>query len=288
MFMKAVALLLLCSCSNEPELTEASDRQVPMQVSASVVTETKALVDGVTLPAGSRLGIKLVDNEGLSYDQQIYDNVPFATNDGLSWTAEGDQAILLSATLGQAYAYYPYVADMDMQAIPISSADDPADQVDYMYSAAPALVNNGQPMATFPMNHALSIVRFQIERGTYVGDGVVSSVTLQGQTASHTGWLNVLTGAVTATGAGHLFSYPKALRLGQSAYGQFCVVPAGTESALRFELVMDGQTYQVSTGSLTLQSGKVYNYSLTIDSPGITISPLYMTPWEDEIHWVEV
>ena len=285
LFLLGAASLLLASCSNELDVPVsqaiADGGTTPLGINVLANPTTKALVEGNTIPSG-QIGVKLVDAGGSTYDNLSYNNIFYSTTDGASWTVDPDHKILLSATEGKAYAYYPYSSDVsDFTAISISSAADPAQQVDYMYGNEATGLKNSNPTASFTMSHAMSIVNFTIAKGTYTGTGSITSVKMKGNTASNTGTMNAVAGTVTATAAGYEFESTNSLTLG-SASGKFIVVPSGVSSALDFKVVMDGQTYTASTTDVTLESGKVYKYTLTMSSTGLTINTVTVTPWGSE------
>ena len=255
----------------------------PLQINVVANLISKALVTGSNFTGSAKIGVKLVDDGGTTYDNQTYNNIYYSTSDGTSWMIDPAKSILLSATPGTAYAYYPFTdnASLDFTAIPISSAANPNDQVDYMYGNVASGLKNSNPTASFTMNHAMSIVNFEIARGNYTGTGAITSVTMKGNTASNTGTMNAVAGTVTATNAGYEFTSTTALSLG-SATGKFIVVPSGTSSVLDFKVVMDGQTYTASTAPVELESGEVYKYTLKMSSTGMTVSTVTVTPWGSE------
>ena len=96
-----------------------------MSINVLANQTTKSLVEGNTIQSG-QIGVKLVDAGGSTYDNLSYNNIFYSTTDGASWTVDSDHKILLSATEGKAYAYYPYSSEVsDFKAITISSAADP-------------------------------------------------------------------------------------------------------------------------------------------------------------------
>ena len=287
LFLLGAASLLLASCTNEldvPVNQAVGGGNTPLSINVVANPVTKALVEGNTIQSG-QIGVKLVDDGGATYDSQTYNNIYYSTSDGNTWTIDGTKSIMLSATEGKAYAYYPYAenANLDFTAIPISSADDPTDQVDYMYGNEASGLKNSNPTASFTMSHAMSIVNFTIAKGSYTGTGSITSVKMKGNTASNTGTMNAEAGTVTATNKEYEFESTNSLTLGSSSTGKFIVVPSGESSTLDFKVVMDGQTYTASTTTaVTLESGKVYKYSLTMNSTGLTVSQVAVTPWGDE------
>ena len=286
-FLGAVSLLL-ASCSNELDMpvNEALvEGKTPLSVNVLANPSTKALVNSTALPGGSKIGVKLVKSaDGSAYDNKTYNNIFYSTTDGNSWTVDPANQILLSATEGKAYAYYPYSSEVsDFKAILISSASNPNEQTDYMFGSVQSGLKNSNPTANFTMSHAMAIVNFEIAKGSYTGTGSITSVTMKGNTASNTGTMTAEAGTVTATNQGYEFESTNSLTLGNSSTGKFIVVPSGESSQLDFKLVMDGQTYTASTTSaVTLESGKVYKYTLTMNSTGLTVNTVTVTPWGDE------
>lgn len=130
------------------------------------------------------------------------------------------------------------------------------------------------------MSHAISIVNFTIAKGTYSGSGAITRVKMKGNTASNTGTMNAVAGSVTATNKGYEFESTASLTLGSST-GKFIVVPSGETSTLDFKVVMDEQTYADPTDPVALKSGKVYKFTLTMNSTGMTVSTVTVNPWAD-------
>ena len=278
----------MASCSNEldmPRNETLVEGKTPLSVNVLANPSTKALVNSTALPGGSKIGVKLVKSaDGSAYDNKTYNNIFYSTTDGNSWTVDPANQILLSATEGKAYAYYPYSSEVsDFKTISISSAANPTDQIDYMYGNVATGLKNSNPTANFTMSHAMAIVNFEIAKGSYTGTGSITSVKMKGNTASNRGTMNAEAGTVTATNKGYEFTSTNSLTLGNSSTGKFIVVPSGELSQLDFKLVMDGQTYTASTTTaVTLESGKVYKYTLTMSSTGLTVNTVTVTPWGTE------
>ena len=287
LFFGAIVSLLLASCTNEldvPVNEALGVGNTPLSINVVANPVTKALVSGAVLPNNSQIGVKLVDAGGSTYDSQTYNNIFYSTTDGNSWTIDGTKSIMLSATEGTAYAYYPYSDGVsDFKAISISSASNPNDQTDYMFGSVQSGLKNSNPTASFTMRHAMAIVNFEIAKGSYTGTGSITSVKMKGNTASNTGTMNAEAGTVTATNKGYEFESTNSLTLGNSSTGKFIVVPSGESSKLDFKLVMDGQTYTASTTTaVRLASGQVYKYTLTMNSTGLTVNTVTVTPWGTE------
>ena len=287
LFFGAIVSLLMESCSSELDIPVnqvlEGEGNTPLSINVVANPVTKALVNGAVLPNNSQIGVKLVDAGGSTYDSQTYNNIFYSTTDGNTWDIDGTKSILLSATEGKAYAYYPYSDGVsDFKAISISSASNPNDQTDYMFGSVQSGLKNSNPTASFTMSHAMAIVNFEIAKGSYTGTGSITSVKMKGNTASNTGTMNAEAGTVTATNKGYEFESTSALTLGSTPKGKFIVVPSGESSQLDFKVVMDGQTYTASTTDVTLASGQVYKYTLTMNSTGLTVNTVTVTPWGTE------
>ena len=282
LFVLGAASLLFAACTEELQLPDSlvlAGDITPLSINVLTNPTTKALVEGNSITSG-KIGVKLVDATGTTYDSQTYNNIFYNTTNGNTWSVDAEHKILLSATEGKAYAYYPYTenASLDFTAIPISSAANPDEQIDYMFGNEATGLKNSNPTANFTMSHAMSIVNFTVAKGTYTGAGSIISVKMKGNTASNTGTMNAVAGSVTASNPGYEFTSTNSLTLG-SATGKFIVVPSGTQSALDFKVVMDGQTYTATTADVTLESGQIYKYTLTMNSTGLTVSTVTVTPW---------
>ena len=112
--------------------------------------------------------------------KKSYNNIKYT-----SFTPDATQIwsgadILLSATAGKAYAYYPYADGTAITAIALNVANND----DVLYDASGVTVTNASPMATFQLNHALSLVTVDIVRNTYTGTGSVSAFSLKAKKAS--------------------------------------------------------------------------------------------------------
>ena len=213
------------------------------------------------------------------YDNNTYNNVEYHSNDGAAWGIVTG-SVMLSATEGTVYGYYPYSASVsDVTAVPISATDSK----DYMYATPKTGVKNSNATVDLVMNHALSVVKFSISKAStngYTGAGAISSVKLEGATLGASGTMDITSGTVTAT-ADEL-TYGTALALNGTNTGELFAVPTGVESGIKFSVVMDGQTYTATTGNVTLVQGQRYTYTLNMSSTGLTVNTVTVTEWGDQ------
>ena len=286
-FLLGAASLLLAACTEELQLPDSLalvGNTTPLCINVLANPETKDIagqVTGAALPANSSIGITLIKTGALDgkYDNNTYNNVEYHSNDGAAWGIVTG-SVMLSATEGTVYGYYPYsVTASDVTAVPISATDSK----DYMYANPKTGVKNANASVDLVMNHALSVVKFTINKAStngYTGAGNISSVKLEGATLGSSGTMDITTGTVSAT-AGEL-TYSTALALNGTNTGELFAVPTGTESGIKFSVSMDGQTYTATTGNVTLAQGQRYTYTLNMSSTGLTVSSVTVTPWGDE------
>ena len=286
-----IAGLASSSCENElqEEMVTGLMEKTPLsiQVAAGQVEDasTKALVEGNSLPVGSEIGLRVVQAGKSTYDGTTYENGK-SSFDGTKWNVASD--VLLSATPGTVYAYYPHNSSLaNPEAIAMTASTAPGGGTDYMYATTNS-VSQKAPTAALTMKHALTAVKVSIQKGTYQGAGKVTALTWTSDGAGTGGSLNAKTGAVSSvTGTGTAFN---AGLTAESSYTitttakdyTFMAVPAGTSKALSFSVTLDGQTFTVNSAAVTLGQGKLHQYILTMDAKTMTVSKVTLTDWANQ------
>ena len=251
----------------------------PLSINVETYPLTKGIITENYLPDGAKIGVTLLQSsDGAKYDGWDYNNIFYKATGTSSqtWAIDETKEINLSTTEGIAYAYYPYNSSLsDIEQVSISATDGN----DYMYAEPMNGLMNSNANATFTMHHALSIIRVNVVRGTYTGTGSITSLKLEGNTLGSSGVMNAKTGGVTASPAE--LEYASILNLGGTA--ELCVVPTGQSSTIKFTLEIDGQTYKVtSSNPITVGSGKVYKYILTINSNELLTKTVGVSLWGNE------
>lgn len=284
----AAICAMLASCDNhlpEPDVPSREDK-VPLElnVQASPATQTKGLIYGTTMPDGSCLGIAVVEPDMDTYDGESYLNIPYeaVTKDGAQVWNPVDEPILLSTTSGNAFAYYPYSEDVtSLKEIPVKATSD--HQVDYMYAKKINSVKKSTPTASMTLNHALCAVRLSIIRGTYKGEGVITSASVKGDILAGAAILNAMDGTLSSIeGVGEPIA-PEMDPITVSSESQridILAVPSGTKSTVEIELCIDGRTINlVSKDALNLLSGQIGNIVIKIDEGSAYITSTDVTEW---------
>lgn len=269
-----------CTSDQEGQLNEltSSQNQLKLNVNTSAITASRALIEETYLPDNSEIGVTLLASDGNAYDGKTYSNIKFTADGTTSQTWTGSSNILLSATPGNVYAYYPYSSSVtDITAVPVETGT----QTDYMYATEVTGVYDAESEVDITMNHALSAIRFALKKGTYTGTGTVTSVSVTSTAAATGATMNSKTGTLSNfTGSGNEISVTKGISLTTTEQNaDVIVVPTGTNAALTLKVVIDGKTYSVTTDALTLSKSNIYKYTVTVNSTSLELSGVTVGDW---------
>ena len=269
-----------CTSEQEGQLNElvSSKNKLKLNVNTSAITDSRALIEETYLPDDSEIGVTLLASDGNKYDGKTYSNIKFTADGTTSQTWTGSSDILLSATSGNVYAYYPYSSSVtDITTVPVETGT----QTDYMYATEVTDVYDADSEVDITMNHALSAIRFALKKGTYTGTGTVTSVSVTSTAAATGATMNAKTGALSSfSGSGSEISVTKGISLTTSEQNaDVIVVPTGTNAALTLKVVIDGKTYSVKTDALTLSKGNIYKYTVTVNSTSLELSGVTVGDW---------
>ena len=289
-FLGAIVTFLFVSCSSELDsaLKGCNDEFVPLKISVTDEPLSKVTGQnlGPSLSDGAEIGVFVTASDGSLYDGKVYDNILFTANgtgENQTWSVDENTPILLSSTKGKVFAYYPrQESGASLNSITISN-----DGNDWMYTpSASSEVYIANPSAQLCMEHAMTIIRVNIVAGNEITSGTVSRLALNGDCWATSATLDLQNGTIdsyvgkgeelTATDLGSLSSSP----LSQD----FWVVSNKTSSRIAFTLGVGSDQFIVHTPTdVTLERGKVYNYTLSVENlKEITLSSVYVTDWTSE------
>lgn len=262
----AILLATLCtSCLLIEEPVEPDNRLMIEIAGSGMETETKAPILTTVFQDAAALSVFLDDGDG-NYDGRNYNNIKFSKSAGASSPFALASDILLSATSGTLYGYYPYSSSITSAAsIPM----DVATQTDYMYATAVSGLTMKNRNATLQMKHAMCCVRLVFSKGSYGGAGNVTQVSIASDGLAKTGTLNARNGAVSSlTGAGTAYVSTTSFTLPASGTvtKDYLMIPTGTAAPVTISCVIDGKTYTIQTSSVTMTPGKILSYEV---SPGV-------------------
>ena len=279
-YMTACAVAMFASC-NKIDMSDIKSNVLDINVRNGAAT--KAVVEGTTLPTGSEIGLFVTDDNGIAYDGNYLANVKYtATGEGETqkWNTETD--IMLSAKTATINAYYPYDESIvDITSIPIEVTS--AVQKDWMWGTPVSGLNNKNSSATISMNHALAAVRLNLVKGNFVGTGNVDYVSIKSNAAATSAIMNAKNGSLTnKKGNNTLFENNEEFIISEEGkIIDFIVVPTGSESTIYISMIINGEEMKATTSAVTLESGKLYEYVVSVGVDALQLNNLNVTEWID-------
>lgn len=282
-FFAALLSMSLSACNTG--LLDQPEEVSRLKVKIRNNVQTKGLIEGNTLADGSEVGVTVLKTDNSDYDGiDGFKNVKFiASSDGGSqkWTPTKD--ILLSATKGTLYAYYPYSTSVtDISAVPVSATSE--NQTDYMYGTPVSNLNNKNATAEVTLEHALAAVRLNISKGSFSGAGKITAVSVSGEAIATGANLDTMTGELSDfTGKGTAIS-PVFESFTVSATPEvkdFIVIPTGETKPFTISIKVDGVTIEANTPAIDLREGVIAEFDVKVNSKAITIGSVSVTPWSN-------
>ena len=274
-----LVLATLFGCSKEDTVVKSSyGSHLDIRVAVGS-RQSRALVDA--FQTGDKVGLFVVSDKASDYTGSAYKNVvATAVVDGGATSWNLVQEVNLTDDGAGVYAYYPYNKDVtDYTAIPV----DATLQTDYLYGVSSTEVSAMQPNADIVMHHALSAVRVSLHRGSYTGDGVVSSVGVIGNVVARSGSLNAVDGSLSSLlDVGADISVPTTgATLDADAETEVIFVPVIASSGAELTVFadIDGVTYTYTHQVGSMLAGTVYNYNLVMDESGFTLADMTVGDW---------
>ena len=284
----AVLCSLLAACQERlPEpitLDDQDSAPLELEVIANPASETRGPIYDTTLPEGARIGVAIVENNLDTYNGKTIMNIPYEAktkNGSQVWEAVNEE-ILLTNTSGNAYAYYPYSEDItSLKEIPLKASS--THQVDYLHAKKVGGLRKSNTKASIYFYHILGIVRLSVTRGTYTGEGVITSASVGGEGIAGKAMLNTIDARVTDYEDVGVHIGPPIEPFTISSEKQWrdiIVVPTKTDAKLEIELCIDGRKVMVETSrNTTISGGYINNINITIDKGSAYVTSTDVTEW---------
>ena len=279
----ACALLAACDRLPEPEITPVDDR-APLKLKVtSIQTPTKGTILSTVMLDDSCLGVAVMESGKTTYDGGSYLNVPYraSSSDGIQVWNPVQDPILLSNTTGYGYAYYPYSEEINtLESIPVHATSD--HQIDYLISNKIYGLQKNNPNANVTMYHAISAVRLAVKRGTYEGEGVITSASIKGDALAGYAVLNAMTGTLSSIDDIGLKITPTMDPVTVTSDVQWIdilAVPSGQSSTVDIELCIDGKTTKLTTKAFALSQGYISRVNITVDKGSAYVTSTDVDEW---------
>ena len=265
------------SCTNESEVFKQSSPKLDVKFGVAL-QQARAIFTDASLPSGSVVGAMLDDGTATDYDS--YSPLYFtATGAGDSQTWASNTDVVLTETEGTLYAYYPYDANVDISAIPVDMTA--ADQTDWLYATPVADVNEDNASVAVTLNHALSNINVSLVKGSYVGTGNVTSISVKSDGIAPKGTFNAAQatpGYTAFEDEGTVLERTITTTLGGTAT-DIMVIPTGSSAIITFNVTVDGTVFTATSAAVELEKGSSYKYTLTLNSTFMSVSEVTVTPW---------
>lgn len=268
--------LLACSYVDIPQ-----NQHVRLDIQVKAGIATKGMITDKTLPSGSSVGLFVTDDSGVTYNGMPMNNIQYtSTGEGSSQIWLTDEDIKLSGTNATLKGYYPFSDNVtDITAIAIEASSDV--QTDWMYATPVTELNNKNFTTVLSMNHALAAVRLNLIRDSYNGVGEITSVSFTSEGAATNAVLNATDGSLNSiTGAGATYTSNEAFSLtAEKKTIEFITVPAGVSAPISLSVMMNGAEIVAEIPAVTLQPGKIYNYTVAVGTSALTLQKMNVIEW---------
>lgn len=255
-------LTLLTACSDEQD-NKGTTSGSKLGITASI--ETKAV--STTFKNGDKMSIFVKQESNLSSDNYVEPVVGSYENANWVLTPQVD----LNG-VAYVFAFVPSMNQVDPAAVPINIGS----QTDYLYSGNGVKVNPDAPTATLTMKHALPMVAFNIAKSGYEGEGILSSIQIDGENLYCEGTLDISTGRISTTKKGVCeITTNKAI----SHEGwttdlpqMFCLPFSSVDAAVHLTCVIDGNEYTVALPDVDVKSEMKYLFRLWMKEAELVVS----------------
>ena len=269
-----LTLLYLISCTDDESIVQS--KQVPLKVSVGIDSiASRAMITGNAFENGSSIGVFVIDMPTMStYDGKTLHNICY-TAQNMSGTQKwlSDDEIFLSETQGAVCGYYPFSSGVNLTAVPVHSGS-----IDYMLGYSSGTVSALKPNAALTFSHALHAFNINISLDNYLGEGVLSDLTISSSKLALSKTVNLVDASVTYSGEGSTLAVPlvnTALSSESVRAGQIMAVSTVTyynTIDLKITATIDGKVFMVENSALSLNLTDGYCTDLNIIVSGQTMS----------------
>lgn len=259
--MMTLALTVVFNaCSNEKE--EPQPQSAQLSISTSIQTKTVI----TEFAAGDKMNLYVKGESSVNSTDKVsgvsasYENGKWSISPTVE-LKEGDQAYL--------FAFYPYGANLTKpEAIPV----DITEQTDYLYSGSAVSVSYSSPQGRLKMQHASSILAFNISKDRYEGAGELSSIKITDIPVR--GTLNIASGIINSTEKGdYTITTNKQIDTEwvKDLPQMFCLPFKSNGQDITVAFLIDGKEYSINLPKTDIETGMKYIFHLVITNNGMTV-----------------
>lgn len=259
----ALAVVFNACSSDEKEEPQSSSAQ--LSISTSI--QTKAVV--TEFAAGDKMNLYLKNESSITSADKVSDIS--ASYENNKWNISPSVELKEGET-SYLFAFYPYATNLTKpEAIPV----DISAQTDYLYSGGAISVSYSSPQGFLKMQHASSILAFNISKGKYEGSGELTSIKVADIPAK--GTLNIASGVIsnmekgdyTITANKHIEDTEWIKELPQ----MFCFPFQSSGQDIAVTFLIDGKAHSISLPKMNIETGMKYIFHLVVTHNGMIILP---------------
>lgn len=197
-----------------------------------------------------------------------------ASFDGAKWTMEPPVYLSDAQTVAFVYAVSPFDASyVDAKNIPVVLSK----QVDLMYSGPSVAASKTSPNVRLKMNHALSLLSFNIVPVNYSGAGNLTSLAINGENVYNYGTMDASNGKMQLVEKGEVKnSFNRTVENGgwKSDIPGLWTLPFNTKAgAVTLTAVIDGKTYEAVIPEVEVKQAWQYIFRLVFTGSGLEFDP---------------
>ena len=270
--LSIVISMMMTACNSE--LADDVTATEELQVSVGIVTRAATTYDATTFDAGKTIGISL---EQTATNYTPFQNVAYTTN-GTTWSpATGAIQLRVGDTNTRGVAYYPYKANTNPAAIPITCDTE----TDWMYSTWSNTVHRKSHIAAFEMHHAQTVIVIEINSSAYTDTGDLDELTIESDAFGLSGTLNATNGTLSSVNTANITqTYTSANVRTTSFSDQFYVLTTGQETSLTVTLSLDGRTIVGTVTGIQFEQGMRYTFEVVVNNGWLAIRRVTIVPWD--------
>lgn len=197
-----------------------------------------------------------------------------ATFDGSKWTLEPPVYLNDAQAVAFVYAISPFDASYtDLKKIPV----DLSKQADLMYSGSYVAASKTSPNVKLKMNHALSLLSFNIVPVNYTGAGNLTSLAINGENVYRAGTMDGTSGKIQLTEKGEVKNtFSRTVEKGgwKTDIPGLWTLPFNTKAgAVTLTAVIDGKTFESVIPEAEVKQGWQYIFRLVLTNSGLEFDP---------------
>lgn len=274
---------LLSGCSKDKEDAPVDNTRVPLQVNGDI--QTRAY--DTTWESGDAIGICMLKDSEAEQLNKLYTT----TGDG-SFTATAEEIIYfpIDGSSRDFIAYYPYRKSIELGEDQKTYSIDVSTQtsqkaIDLMGTSLVSNKSKTDAAIKFTFAHKLVKLDVSVQAGTGLDGISLAGVTVDISGQQTKGTYDIVSGGSVTVGAGAVQDIRLLAAEDGKRYEGIVLPNTGTQDMkLKFTIPgLGGKVFEWSLkeaeDSPTFDAGKKYQYTVTINSTGVSITS-EITPWE--------